>query len=126
MPLFDFFWALLWVFLWIAWIWLLVMVLFDLFRSHDLGGWGKGLWAVFIIFLPFLGVFIYLIARGGQMQQRRIDDAKAQEAATREYVQSVAGSSSSADELEKLSRLRDQGTIDDAEFQQMKAKVLGS
>lgn len=116
----------LWLFLWIAWIWLLVSVLFDIFRSHDLGGWGKALWAIFVVILPFLGVFIYLIARGGQMQQRSIDQASAQEAATADYVRSVADSGSSADELEKLSKLRDQGAIDDDEYKQMKAKVLNS
>jgi hypothetical protein len=126
MPLFDLFWAMLWLFLWIAWIWLLVSVLFDIFRSHDLGGWGKALWALFVVILPFLGVFIYLIARGGQMQQRSIDQANAQEAATADYVRSVADSGSSADELAKLSNLRDQGAIDDDEYKQMKAKVLNS
>jgi hypothetical protein len=126
MPLFDLFWAMLWLFLWIAWIWLLVSVLFDIFRSHDLGGWGKALWALLVVILPFLGVFIYLIARGGQMQQRSVDQAKAQDAATADYVRSVADSGSSADELEKLSNLRDQGAIDDDEYKQMKAKVLNS
>jgi hypothetical protein len=126
MPLFDLFWAMLWLFLWIAWIWLLVSVLFDIFRSHDLGGWGKALWALFVVILPFLGVFIYLIARGGQMQQRSIDQTNAQEAATADYVRSVADSGSSADELAKLSNLRDQGAIDDDEYKQMKAKVLNS
>jgi hypothetical protein len=124
MPLFDVFWAMLWLFLWIAWIWLLVSVLFDVFRSHDLGGWGKALWALFVVIVPFLGVFVYLIARGGQMHERAVDDAKRQDAATREYVRSVAGSGSPAEELEKLSQLRDSGVIDDAEFQQLKAKAL--
>jgi hypothetical protein len=124
MPLFDLFWAMLWFFIWIAWIWLLVSVLFDIFRSEDLGGWGKGLWAIFVVLIPFLGVFLYLIVRGSDMHRRSVEVARAQEAATREYVQSVAGSGGAADELEKLARLRDQGTIDDAEFQQMKAKVL--
>ncbi len=126
MPLFDLFWAMLWLFLWIAWIWLLVSVLFDIFRSHDLGGWGKALWALFVVILPFLGVFIYLIARGGQMQQRSIDQANAQEAATADYVRSVADTASPADELDKLSNLRDQGAISDDEYKQMKAKVLNS
>ena len=124
MPLFDLFWAMLWLFLWIAWIWLLVTVLFDVFRSDDLGGWGKALWAIFVVLLPFLGVFVYLIARGGQMQERAVDQAKAQDAATRQYVQSVSGGDSSADQLHKLAALRDQGAITDEEFQKSKAKVL--
>jgi hypothetical protein len=126
MPLFDLFWAMLWFFIWIAWIWLLVSVLFDIFRSHDLGGWGKALWAIFVVLVPFLGVFLYLIVRGGDMHRRSLEAAKAQDAAMQEYVRSVAGSGSAADELDKLARLRDQGTIDEAEFQQMKAKVLQS
>ena len=126
MPLFDLFWAMLWLFLWIAWIWLLVTVLFDVFRSDDLGGWGKALWAIFVVILPFLGVFIYLIARGGQMQQRAVDSAAQQEAATADYVRSVAGADSSADQIEKLAALRDQGALTDEEFQQQKAKILAS
>jgi len=126
MPLFDLFWAMLWFFIWIAWIWLLVSVLFDIFRSEDLGGWGKALWAIFVVLVPFLGVFVYLIARGGDMHRRSMEAAKAQDAAARDYVRSVAGAGSAADELDKLARLRDQGTIDEAEFQQMKAKVLQS
>ncbi len=124
MPLFDLFWAMLWLFLWIAWIWLLVTVLFDVFRSDDLGGWGKALWAIFVVILPFLGVFIYLIARGGQMQQRAVDSAAAQKAATDDYVHSVASADSGADQIEKLAALRDQGALTDEEFQQQKAKVL--
>jgi hypothetical protein len=124
MPLFDLFWAMLWLFLWIAWIWLLVTVLFDVFRSDDMGGWGKALWALFVVLLPFLGVFIYLIARGGQMQQRAVDSASAQQAATADYVRSVASSDSSADQIEKLAALRDSGALSDEEFQQQKAKVL--
>jgi hypothetical protein len=126
MPLFDLFWAMLWLFLWIAWIWLLVTVLFDVFRSDDLGGWAKALWAIFVVILPFLGVFIYLIARGGQMQQRAVDSAAAQQAATADYVRSVAGSDSSADQIAKLAALRDQGALTDEEFQQQKAKLLAS
>jgi hypothetical protein len=126
MPLFDLFWAMLWLFLWIAWIWLLVTVLFDVFRSDDLGGWGKALWAIFVVILPFLGVFIYLIARGGQMQQRAVDQAAQQEAATADYVRSVAGSDTSADQISKLAALRDQGALTDEEFQQQKAKILAS
>lgn len=107
MPLLDLFWTMLVLFLWIAWFWLLISVIFDIFRSDDLGGWGKALWALFVVIVPFLGVFVYLIARGGQMQQRAIDSAKAQEQATREYVQSVASAPSHADEIEKLSKLRE-------------------
>lgn len=126
MPLFDLFWAMLWLFLWIAWIWLLVTVLFDVFRSDDLGGWGKALWAIFVVILPFLGVFIYLIARGGQMHERAARTAAAQQAATADYVRSVASPDNSADQLQKLAALHDQGALDDDEYEKMKAKVLGN
>ena len=121
------FWSMLWFFLFFIWIWLLISIFGDIFRSDDLGGWGKALWSIFIIFLPYLGVFVYLIARGGKMQDRAMSDAAAQEAAFRNRVQEVAGTSgaSSADELAKFADLRDKGLITDAEFQQAKAKVLG-
>jgi hypothetical protein len=125
MPLFDLFWAMLWFFIWIAWIWLVISVIFDIFRSHDIGGVAKALWALFVVLLPFLGVFLYLIVRGGSMQERRMDMARQSQAAADDYVRSVASSGSSADELEKLAGLRDAGTISDAEFEQAKAKVLG-
>ena len=86
-PLLGMFWTLLWFFLWVAWIIILFRVFIDIFRSHDLGGWGKGLWAIFVLIVPFLGVFIYLIARGHGMQERDIKEAQAKEQAFRSYVQ---------------------------------------
>lgn len=126
MPLLDLFWAMLWFFLWVAWIWLLVVILMDVFRSDDMGGWGKALWTLFIIFLPFLGVLLYLIVRGKGMTERSMKEAVAREKQTQEYIRSVSASSasSSADELEKLARLRSNGTISEEEFQAAKAKVL--
>jgi len=126
MPLLDLFWAMLWFFLWVAWIWLLVVILMDVFRSDDMGGWGKALWTLFIIFVPFLGVLIYLIARGKGMSERQMNEAVAREKQTREYIKSVSAGSatSSADELEKLARLRSNGTISEDEFQAAKARVL--
>jgi hypothetical protein len=126
MPLLDLFWAMLWFFLWIAWIWLLIVILMDVFRSDDMGGWGKALWTLFIIFLPFLGVLIYLIVRGKGMSERSVREAVAREKQTQEYIRSVSAGSatSSADELEKLARLRSNGTISEEEFQAAKAKVL--
>jgi hypothetical protein len=121
------FWSMLWFFLFFIWIWLLIVVFADIFRSDDLSGWGKALWTIFIIFLPYLGVFVYLIARGHKMQDRSMRDAANQEAQFREYVQDVAGSggASAADEIARLADLRDKGVISDAEFQQAKAKALG-
>jgi hypothetical protein len=121
------FWSMLWFFLFFIWIWLLIMIFGDIFRSEDLSGWGKALWSLFIIFLPYLGVFVYLIARGGKMQDRAMKDAAAQEAAFRAHVQEVAGSSGgggSADEIARLADLRDRGVITEEEFQQAKAKAL--
>ena len=118
-------WSMLWLFLFIIWFWLLILVFSDIFRSHDLSGWGKALWSIFIVFLPYLGIFVYLIARGGKMQERAIETAKAQDAATRQYVQSVAGTTASpAEEIARLSDLKDKGAITDAEFQAGKAKAL--
>jgi len=125
-PLLDAFLTMLWIFLFIIWIWLLIMVFSDIFRSRDLSGWGKGLWCFGIIILPWLGVLIYLIARGGKMHERQIEAAQAQEQAFRSYVQETAASTSggSADQLAKLADLRDRGVITEAELQQEKAKAL--
>jgi type VI protein secretion system component VasK len=125
-PLLDAFLTMLWIFLFIIWIWLLIVVFGDIFRSRDLSGWGKALWTIGIIILPWLGVLLYLIARGGKMHERQIQAAQAQEQAFRQYVQETASSSgtSTADELAKLADLRDKGVISDAEFQAEKAKAL--
>jgi type VI protein secretion system component VasK len=123
-PLLDLFWSMLWFFLFILWIWLLVVIFTDIFRSHDLGGWAKALWVIFIIVLPFLGVLVYLIARGGKMQERAGREAVQQQEAFDKYVRETAQSGGSADELVKLADLRDRGVITDAEFQTQKANLL--
>jgi hypothetical protein len=119
--------SMLWFFLFFIWIWLLIVIFGDIFRSDDLSGWGKALWSLFIIVVPYLGVFVYLIARGHKMQEHQVRAAQAQEAAMRDYVQSVASSSSggAADEIARLADLRDRGVISEAEFQQAKTKALG-
>jgi hypothetical protein len=119
--------SMLWFFLFFIWIWLLIVIFGDIFRSDDLSGWGKALWSLFIIVVPYLGVFVYLIARGHKMQEHQVRQAQAQDAAMRDYVQSVAGSQSggAADEIARLADLRDRGVISEAEFQQAKAKALG-
>ena len=126
MPLLDLLWSMFMFFLFFAWIWLVVTVFFDIFRSDDLSGWAKAGWSIFVILIPLLGVLIYVIARGDKMQQRRIDDARAQQAATGEYIRSVAGSggASVADELTKLGQLRGQGALTDQEYEAQKAKLL--
>jgi len=122
------FWSMLWFFLFFIWIWLLISLFGDIFRSKDLSGGAKALWTIFIIILPFLGVLVYLIVRGNSMQERALQDAANRESEFRGYVQSVAASSGSAgaaDEIAKLADLRDKGVISDAEFQAAKAKALG-
>jgi hypothetical protein len=127
-PILDFFLTMLEFFLFIIWIWLLIMVFSDIFRSHDLGGWAKALWSIFIIVIPFFGVFVYLIARGGKMHERAADQAAAQQKAFDQYVKQAAGTpgESSADQLHKLADLKSQGVLTDAEFEAQKAKILAS
>ena len=115
----------LWIFGFVIFFWLLILVFSDLFRSHDLSGWAKALWVIFVIFLPFLGIFVYLIARGGKMHEHAVKDQQAADAAFTAYVQQAAGTSTStADELQKLAALRDQGVISPTEFEAQKAKIL--
>ena len=123
-PLLGAFWTVFWIFIWVAWIILLFRVFVDIFRSHDMGGVAKGLWAIFVILVPFLGVFVYLIARGGKMHERDIENARAQEQQFQGYVREVAGTGDVADQLTKLGQLRDQGVISEAEFTAQKAKLL--
>ena len=121
-------WSMIWFFLFFIWIWLLIVVFTDIFRSGDMGGWSKALWCIFIIVLPYLGVLVYLIARGGKMQQHAVAAAQAQDAAARQYIQSVAGSggagASAADEISRLADLKAKGVISEEEFQAGKAKAL--
>ena len=113
-------------FLFIAWIWVMVSVIADIFRSDDLNGWAKGLWVLFVIILPWLGVLVYLIARGDGMAQRSAADAAAMDQAQRAYIQdAAAGGSSSADQLAKLASLKDSGAITADEYATAKAKVVG-
>ena len=123
-PLLGAFWTLLWLSLWIIWIFLLFRVIVDIFRSRDLSGWGKAGWLIFVIVLPFLGVFIYLIARGKEMGQRDVQDAQTRDQEFRAYVQDAADGQTPADELAKLADLRDRGIISESEFDEQKTKIL--
>jgi hypothetical protein len=119
-------WSMMWFFIFFIWIWLLITVFADIFRSHDLSGFAKFLWIFFVIFLPYLGVFVYLIARGHKMGEHAMAAAQAQDAAARAYIQSAAGTSASpSDELARLADLKAKGVIDDAEYNKLKAKVIG-
>ena len=130
MPLAEFgtgqvFLSMMYFFLFFIWIWLLIVVFSDIFRSHDLGGFAKALWVIFVIVVPYFGVFVYLIARGHKMSEHAMEAAQAQDAAQRAYIQSAAGTSASpADELARLADLKSQGVLSDAEFEQLKAKAL--
>jgi type VI protein secretion system component VasK len=124
MPLFDLFFTMLWFFLFVAWIWVLISVYADIFRSDDLSGWGKALWVLFALVLPALGVLVYLIVRGGKMQERAAQRANEAEQAAQSYIREVAAAPSTADELAKLAQLREQGVLDPKEFEAQKAKLL--
>ncbi len=122
-PLLNIFWTIFEIFLWVIWIWLLIWIFIDIFRSHDLSGWAKALWVLFVVILPFLGVLVYLIVRGGKMHERAEQQAIRQDEAARSYIQQAAGTTT-ADQLAKLADLRDRGVISAEEFEREKAKVL--
>jgi ABC-type multidrug transport system fused ATPase/permease subunit len=123
-PLLSIFWTMLEFFVFVLWIWLLIYIFMDIFRSHDMGGFAKALWVLFVIILPFLGVLVYLIARGGSMHERAMQQAQQEQKAFDEYVKKTAGSGN-ADELAKLADLKAKGVLSDAEFEAQKAKLLG-
>jgi uncharacterized membrane protein YcjF (UPF0283 family) len=117
--------SMLWFFLFFIWIWLLIVVFSDLFRSHDLSGWSKAFWVIGIIILPYLGVLLYLIVRGHKMAEHAQQAAAAQDAAAKQYIQQAAGTTkSTAEEIAHLNDLKTQGVISDAEFEAAKAKAL--
>jgi Short C-terminal domain/Phospholipase_D-nuclease N-terminal len=122
-PFLDVFWTMLIFFMWVIWIWILVTVLIDLFRRHDVGGWGKAAWTLFVIVLPFLGVFVYLITQGKEMAERRAAEMQASRASFDDYVRDV-GTSAPSDQIAKAKELLDSGAIDQAEFEALKQKAL--
>ena len=123
-PILGAFWTILMIFLWVIWFWILITIFIDLFRSHDLSGWAKALWFIFILLLPLIGVLVYLIARGGKMHERAVQQAQQQDQEARAYIREAAGSQNSADQLAKLADLRDRGVITPEEFEREKAKIL--
>ena len=125
-PLLGAFWTIFEIFLWVIWIWILIYVFIDIFRSRDLSGWGKALWFIFVLFIPLIGVLVYLIARGSSMHERAMQDARQQDREFRAYVQDAAGPQSTADQLAKLADLRDRGVITPEEFERQKAKILAA
>ncbi len=126
-PILDFFLTMLYFFLFVIWIWLLIMVFVDIYRSHDIGGRAKALWVIFVVILPYVGVFVYLIARGGKMHERAAAEAAQQQKVFDQYVRQTAGAGDSiADQLSKLADLQSQGVISHAEFEAEKSKILAS
>jgi ABC-type multidrug transport system fused ATPase/permease subunit len=127
-PLLNVFWTIFEVFLWVIWFWILITVFIDIFRSSDLSGWGKALWFLFVLFIPLIGVLVYLIARGGSMQERAAQQAQQQDAQARAYIQQAAtgAPANTADQLAKLADLRDREVISAAEFDREKAKILAA
>jgi hypothetical protein len=123
-PLLGAFWTILEIFLWVMWIWILAYIFIDIFRSRDLSGWAKALWFLFVLLIPLIGVLVYLIARGGSMHERAMQQAQQQDDQFRSYVQQAADSATPADQLAKLADLRDRGVINDQEFEREKAKIL--
>jgi hypothetical protein len=124
-PFLDVLWTMLIFFLWVIWFWLLITVFVDIFRRRDISGLGKTAWVIFVIVLPFLGVFIYLITQSDEMAQRNIDQARAQQQQFDAYVRETAGSGGAAAEIEKAKGLLDSGAITQAEFDAIKQKALG-
>lgn len=123
-PLLNVLLSVTWFFLWVLWIITLFHVVADIFRSHELSGLAKTLWMILVIFLPYIGVFAYVIARGDAMAQHAIDAQQARDAAAQEYIRQAAGTSNVADQLGRLGQLRAEGTISDADYEAAKAKIL--
>jgi hypothetical protein len=124
-PFLDVMWTMLVFFLWILWFWLLFTVFADVFRRHDISGWGKAGWLIFTILLPFLGVFVYLISQGHGMTERNIERAKAQQQQFDSYVRETAGGGA-ASEIAHAKQLLDSGAITEPEFQALKQKALAT
>ena len=125
-PFLDILWTMIIFFTWVVWIWIMIVILTDVFRRRDISGWVKALWVVFLIILPFLGALIYLIAEHEGMAQRQAEAAKGQKEQMDDYVRSVAGSGGAAAEIDKAKQLLDSGAITQTEFEALKAKALAA
>jgi len=119
-------WSILWFSLFVLWIWLVISIFGDIMRANDLSGWAKGMWAVGIIVLPFLGIFLYLIVNGSAMNRRTQQQFQAHDEATQAYIRDAAGSSSAADQLAQLASLHESGKLSDDEYERAKSRVVGA
>jgi hypothetical protein len=123
-PFMDVLWSMIIFFFWVIWIWIVITVLIDVFRRHDIGGFAKALWVIFVVILPWLGVLIYLIVEHDGMRDRSVQQARAQRQAMDEYVRETAGGGGSAAEIAQAKELLDSGAITQEEFEALKAKAL--
>jgi hypothetical protein len=123
-PFFDIFWTLIIFFAWVVWIWMMIVILTDVFRRSDIGGWAKAAWVVFLIILPFVGVLVYLIAEHKGMEERQTEAAQQAQQQTDQYIRSVSGGPTN--EIEKAKSLLDSGAITQTEFDSLKAKALAT
>ena len=123
-PFLDILWTMIIFFSWVIWIWMMILILSDIFRRHDIGGWSKALWIVFMIILPFIGVLVYLIAHGKGMAERRVRDVQVSQANLDQHIRAVAADGGSAGEIERAKQLLESGTINQTEFERLKAKAL--
>jgi hypothetical protein len=124
-PFLGILWSTLIIFAWVIFIWIAITVLIDVFRRHDISGWGKAAWVIFVVIVPWLGVLVYLIVNHQGMAERRVKEVQTSQAQFDDYVRQTAGSGGAAGEIEKAKQLLDNGTITQAEFDQLKAKALG-
>jgi putative oligomerization/nucleic acid binding protein/phospholipase D-like protein len=125
-PFLDVLWTLLIFFAWVIWFWLLITVFADLFRRHDISGWVKAAWIIFVIVLPFLGVLVYLIAESKGMAERNVKDVQQAQAQTDDYIRSVASQGDPAEQIAKAKQLLDSGAISNAEYDALKQKALAT
>ena len=123
-PFLNILWSMIIFFVWVIWIWMMIMILSDVFRRRDLSGWGKAGWTIFLIVLPFLGALVYLIAHSDGMAERNVKDTQGQRAEFDDYVRSVAGNGGPAAEIDKAKQLLDSGAINQTEYDAIKAKAL--
>jgi uncharacterized membrane protein YcjF (UPF0283 family) len=121
----SFLWDVLVIFAFVIWFWMLIVVFGDIFRRHDISGWAKAAWIILVIVLPYLGVFIYIIAEHSGMAERNTQQLQAQQAASDQYIRSVSGSGGPASEIDTAKKLLDAGDITQAEYEAIKAKALG-
>lgn len=125
-PFLDVLWTMILFFAWVVWIWMMIVILTDVFRRRDIGGWAKAAWTVFLIVLPFLGALVYLIAQHDKMAERQVKDVQAQQAMLDEHIKAVAGADGPTAEIANAKRLLDTGAIDEAEFAQIKRRALAA